>query len=133
MLVVVDASVWVEYLLQTDAAQQYRDTIESETTDLHVPALCDVELISGLRRCIREEDLTISRAEQALEHYLDLPIERHGHTALLERMLELRDNFSAYDAAYAILAESLPAALVTADAPFARALDLHLPAVELIR
>lgn len=38
-------------------------------------------------------------------------------------MLSLRDNFSAYDAAYVALAERLDATLVTADQPLARAVQ----------
>jgi predicted nucleic acid-binding protein len=45
----------------------------------------------------------------ALQHYLLLPLTRHGHQALLPRVLELRANFSAYDACYVALAERLRA------------------------
>lgn len=56
----------------------------------------------------------------ALEDYLDLPLTRHGHRSLLSRILALRSNFSAYDATYVSLAESLGAELLTADQPLAR-------------
>ena len=38
---------------------------------------------------------------------LPLPLTRHGHRSVLGRILELRANFSAYDATYVALA-SLP-------------------------
>jgi predicted nucleic acid-binding protein len=41
-------------------------------------------------------------------------------------MLELRENFTAYDAAYAALAERLGASLLTTDAPLAHAVTSHL-------
>ncbi|HLB78377.1 MAG TPA: type II toxin-antitoxin system VapC family toxin, partial [Candidatus Dormibacteraeota bacterium] len=63
----------------------------------------------------------------ALEDYLDLPLIRHGHQALLGRMLKLRSNFSAYDAAYVALAEQLKGELLTADGGLARSVRRHLP------
>jgi len=44
---------------------------------------------------------------------------------LLERILSLRHNFSAYDASYVALAELLDAEIVTADAALARAIRTH--------
>ena len=67
------------------------------------------------------------RAADAIEDYLDMPISRHGHQALLGRLLELRSNFSAYDAAYVALAEQLSGELVTADDGLATAVRSQLP------
>jgi predicted nucleic acid-binding protein len=89
---------------------------------VHVPTLCDVETLAGLRRALLARALSLGRAEEALVDYLDLPLTRHGHQALLARMLELRDNFSAYDATYVALAECLGGELLTADDRLARAL-----------
>lgn len=58
--------------------------------------------------------------------YLDLPLSRHGHQHLLARILNLRANFSAYDATYIALAERLGATLVTGDQRLARAAESHL-------
>jgi predicted nucleic acid-binding protein len=68
------------------------------------------------------------RAADAIEDYLDLPLFRHGHQALLGRVLQLRSNFSAYDAAYVALAEQLGGELLTVDDRLARAVrtQLHL-------
>jgi len=44
-----------------------------------------------------------------------LPAERFPHTPLLERMWELRHNFTAYDAAYIALAEATNSVLYTSD------------------
>ncbi len=41
--------------------------------------------------------------------------QRHPMTQGLGRMLDLRDNFTVYDAAYIVLAQALDAALVTSD------------------
>ena len=67
--------------------------------------------------------LAESRAEEALTDYLDLPLTRHGHQALLHRILALRANFSAYDASCVALAERLRAPFLTADRRLARACD----------
>ncbi len=99
--------------------------IESAETDLHVPALCDVEFASALRRALRADLLSTGRAAEALRDYRDLPITRHGHLGLLSNILALRENFSAYDAAYVVLAQGLGASLLTGDERLARAVHAH--------
>lgn len=120
-LVVVDASTLAEYLLRTDPGDRVTPVVESPDHDLHVPALCDVELSAVLRRALLSGRLGIRRARSALRDHLDLPLVRHGHRRSLARTLELRENVSAYDAAYVALAERLDAALLTADGALARA------------
>jgi predicted nucleic acid-binding protein len=71
------------------------------------------------------EEIGQARAVQAVEDYLDLPLARHGHQQLIGRVLDLRANFSAYDAAYVALAERLGAALLTGDERLARAARRH--------
>ena len=116
----VDASALVEFLFRTQRAPEVDAILTDPGADLHVPALCDVEVVSALRRALRQNLLTLPRAEEALEDYLDLPLTRHGHQALLPRCFGLRDVFSAYDAAYVALAEGLTAPLLTADLRLAR-------------
>jgi len=94
--------------------------------ELHTPALCDVEVASGLRRALLGGRLEEGRARLALRDMADLPLTRHGHQLLLARALELRHNFSAYDAIYVALAERLGATLVTADRPLASAVRSQL-------
>jgi len=84
---------------------------------------------SALRRLLNAKELTFDRSLEALQDYLDMPLQRHGHESLLPRMLELRDNFSAYDAAYVVLAERLGSKLLSADEPLIRAIRKHLPRV----
>jgi predicted nucleic acid-binding protein len=59
---------------------------------------------------------------------VDLPVERYPHGPLVERIWSLRDNFTAYDATYLALAETIVehgAALLTSDARFANAARAH--------
>lgn len=126
MILVLDASAVVEVLLRTPQGEQVQATIRAPDAELHVPALCDVEVAAVLRRGLLTARLGPPRAAEALEDYFDLPLTRHGHQRLIERALALRDNFSAYDATYVALAERLGAVLVTADGRLARAARTHL-------
>lgn len=93
--------------------------------DVHVPALCDVEVASALRRLRLSSALSEQRRNEALADYVDLSLSRHGHLALLPRVVELGTNFSAYDGAYVALAEALDAVLVTADERLRSAVENH--------
>jgi predicted nucleic acid-binding protein len=57
--------------------------------------------------------------EEALQDYADLRLKRYSHRILLPRIWELRDNLTAYDAAYLALAEVLDAPLITRGRAFA--------------
>jgi predicted nucleic acid-binding protein len=116
---VVDASALVEYLLRTPAGRALEARIIG--ADLHVPALCDVEVAAALRRGLLAGTLELERARLVLQDLAELPLTRHGHQLLLGRLLDLRQNFSVYDATYAALAERLGASLITADGGLARA------------
>ncbi|MGH2740164.1 MAG: type II toxin-antitoxin system VapC family toxin [Actinomycetota bacterium] len=115
MTIVADASALVEHVLRSERAEAISGAVENEGADLHIPALCDVEVASALRGALLGGKLTDERAGEALDDYLDLPLARHGHESLLPRILELRESFTAYDAVYVALAERLDAALLTAD------------------
>jgi predicted nucleic acid-binding protein len=114
-IVVADASAIVEYLLRTEHAEWIGAAISDANHYLHVPASCDVKVTSALRRALQVGALDERRVEEAVEDYLDLPLTRHGHQSLVVRMLELRNNFSAYDATYVALTELLGGDLLTGD------------------
>ncbi|HEV3473639.1 MAG TPA: type II toxin-antitoxin system VapC family toxin, partial [Actinomycetota bacterium] len=123
----LDASAIGEYLLRTELGLQVETIIEEPDARLNVPAICDVEVCSALRRTIRSGELQPSQAVEALAVYLALPITRYGHTALVGRIFELRDNFAASDAAYVALCEQLSATLVTCDNRLTRLVQQRLP------
>ena len=89
--------------------------------DLHAPHLIDVELVHALRRLVHRGELAGDRAQAARADFGDLPIVRYPHVALVDRMWELRDNVTAYDAAFVALSEALGVPLVTTDARLASA------------
>lgn len=99
--------------------------IEDPDTDLHVPALCDVEVSAALRRALLAGAIDERQALDALDDYLDLPLTTHGHRALLHRVIALRHNLSAYDATYVALAEAMQATLLSADRPLLLAVQQH--------
>jgi predicted nucleic acid-binding protein len=112
---VIDASVVLEVLLKTPLGIRHADRILQANDSLHAPHLIDVEVMQVLRRLTLAGDVDEERAEQVLQNLVDLPIVRQEHVPLLNRIWELRDSATAYDAAYIALAEGLPARLVTCD------------------
>lgn len=115
----------MEYLLRTERAASVRAIVREPEVDLHVPALCDIEVAAALRRAMLTGGVNPNRASQAVRDLVDLPLTRHDHRALLPRVLELRSNFSAYDAAYVALAERLEGQLLTADKRLMGAVRRH--------
>lgn len=51
---------------------------------------------------------------------MDLPLTRYPHAPFVGRAWALRENITAYDAAYVALAEALDAPLLTTDGRLAR-------------
>lgn len=83
--------------------------------ELHAPALLDFEVASALRGHLLVGLLDPVNADHALEDFTALRIERHPMTRALRQMLDLRNNLTAYDAAYVVLALGLDAPLITSD------------------
>jgi len=120
-MIVLDASAAVDWLLQTTAGQRIENRIYSHSETLHTPHLLDLEVTQVLRRLTRQGVVSVRRANEAVRDLLELRITRYPHTLLVPQIWQLRHNFSAYDAAYIVLAEKLGAALVTRDAQLASA------------
>ncbi len=88
---------------------------------LCAPHLIDLEVANALRRYVALGRLLAKAGEEALEQWRRLDVERHPHEAYLNRIWQLRDNVSPYDAAYVALAEALSTTLVTGDRRLAAA------------
>jgi len=115
-VIVVDASAVLEVLLNTPAGARVADRLSAAGETLHAPHLLDLEVAQVLRRYAASGELDPRRGAQALEDLADFPLLRYPHDVLLPRIWELRNNLTAYDAAYVALAEVLKAPLVTRDA-----------------
>src|SRR5580658_454474 len=120
-MIVLDASAVVAWLLRTPAGQRVEQRIYARNNTLHTVHLLDVEFAQVLRRLVREGTLARKRAEEAMEDLIAGRVTRYGPVVLLDRIWQLRQNLSAYDAAYVALAEELKAPLITRDQKIAAA------------
>ena len=125
MSLVLDASAAIEWLLQTKVGAKVEARIFSEAATVHAPHLLDIEVAQVLRRYVAAGTIAASRGHDALEDLVDLSLTRYPHEWLLDRVWELRDNLTAYDATYVALAEALDAPLVTCDGKMALARGHH--------
>lgn len=119
-MLVIDASAVVELLMASPTGSAVGDFVFSSDEPLAAPQLVDIEVLHAIRRFHRTGVLSLDRSEQALEDFGDLPINRYGHEILRAGMWRLRNNVTAYDAAYIALAEILEARIVTCDGKLAR-------------
>lgn len=120
-MIVLDASALVELVLCTEKGARIARRISSPEDSLNIPHLADVEVAQTLRRYVRDGSVDPEAAVGALDDLRDLDLERHPHEPWLDRIWELRENLTAYDATYAALAEVLGAVLVTCDQKLSRA------------
>ncbi|MFC4060066.1 type II toxin-antitoxin system VapC family toxin [Planomonospora corallina] len=120
MSLVVDASIVFRLLANVKGDDLLRQRLARR---LHAPALIDVEIASVVRGHVitskPEVRISEERARVMLERYAQLKITRHPMLPLQRRVLELRNNLTAYDAMYVALAELLGVPLLTDDAKFA--------------
>ncbi len=119
-MLVVDTSAALAALLPTPSSARLVARLAADG-DLHAPHLIDVELLHALRRLTRREEISAERAEAVREDFHDLAVVRYPHVDLLDRMWQLRDTITAYDAAFVALSEALDVPLVTVDARLAGA------------
>jgi len=101
-MIVLDASVVLELLINGPLANSLRRDLGEHSDSFIAPHLLDVEVLSAIR--------SLAAGQPAM-----LPVQRVPHTPLLNRMWELRHNFTAYDSAYIALAEATDSILYTSD------------------
>jgi len=120
-VIVLDASAVVEWLLGRPLAGGVASRIADPDLTLHAPHLLTVEVAQVVRRHVLAGSVGVARGAEAIEDLADLDVTTHPHEPLLPRIWQLRENVTAYDAAYLALAEVLDAPLLTLDERLARA------------
>jgi predicted nucleic acid-binding protein len=111
---VTDAGVWIRAIVDEAPGGPVRRRLLAETS-VASPALIDLEFANVLRGLVTKKSIHHRQAERALTEFVQAPIQRYGHLALLDRIWRLRANLTAYDASYVALAELLGVGLLTID------------------
>ena len=114
-LAVVDASVLTAFYASDDPRRELIVARLAVGDALFAPAHVDAEVVSALRGLSRSNPTLADFVPHALRHLAGFPIRRMALAPLMQRMWELRDNITPYDAAYVALAERLDAPLLTGD------------------
>ncbi|HUY67361.1 MAG TPA: type II toxin-antitoxin system VapC family toxin [Acidimicrobiales bacterium] len=121
-MIVVDASAALSAVLNDGPARR-----ALADDQLNAPHLIDSEVASGLRRRVAARQLGADAGWTALDAFRRLGMMRYPVFSLLDRIWELRDDLTAYDASYVALAELLDCNLLTADARLGRAVGTRCP------
>jgi predicted nucleic acid-binding protein len=128
-VIVLDTSALLDLLVGDPPPEGLALRLD-EGGSLHAPHLIDAGVINALRRLVRLGTLDSKRADLAVARIEEFPILRYPHVHLRQRMWELRDSLTAYDAAFVALAEVLDVPLVTTDGRLAGSSG-HRAAIEL--
>ncbi|MDE0168806.1 MAG: type II toxin-antitoxin system VapC family toxin [bacterium] len=115
-MIVVDASAAVLALLDKGDARRHLST-----NRLSAPHLVDAEVLQTMRKLVLRGTLSDDHAEQSVERWRRLEVQRFALVGFAPRIWALRHDISAYDACYVSLAEALECPLLTADARIAAA------------
>ncbi|MDQ3761507.1 MAG: type II toxin-antitoxin system VapC family toxin [Actinomycetota bacterium] len=119
-MTVVDASVVVRLLANRPADEGLRRRL-SALRAVHAPHLIDAEVANATRGLLLDGKIDLSRAVELLTDFAALRIRRYPMRPHLNRVIELRNNLTAYDAVYVALSETLRMPLLTQDPKLRRA------------
>lgn len=120
-MIVLDASAAVDVVLERGDEGEWVASELAAAGSVHTPHLIDTEFASTLRRLVLLGEISPEHGAAALRHYRQLRLIRYPGEPLLDRIWQLRDTLTAYDATYIALAETLDAPLVTTDRRLGRA------------
>jgi predicted nucleic acid-binding protein len=118
---VLDASVVTDAMAVGGVVGDRARRLVAEESWLHAPAMAGAEITSALRAMVFRGLLGSGEARAAAIRASRLRSRRYPFEPFLERVWELRDNVTVYDAWYVSLAEALEVALVTSDERLRRA------------
>lgn len=120
-VIALDVSAAADVLLKFEPrASRIRERMRKSEGGIHVPHIFELEVLNTLRRHFLSGNLSEEREAEALEDLSDLKLTRYPHTPFVERIWELKENITAYDASYIALSETLDTPLVTTDGRLAR-------------
>ena len=114
-IIVVDASLLVDAALGDE-----RVAPRIMGVDRHGPVTLDAEFVHALRRKWLARLISDEEARAAITLFESYEVTRHPIVDLKKRMWAIRQNLTAYDAAYVALAEILDAPLLTRDRRLSR-------------
>jgi predicted nucleic acid-binding protein len=119
MTIVVDASAAIASLVDAGAEGTWARRLLS-SDELAAPHLMSIEAANILRRHELRGVVTTADASVAIVELMQLPVVLFSLQGFSERVWELRQNVTAYDAWYVALSEALRAPLATLDHNLAR-------------
>lgn len=124
-MIVIDCSSLVHFLLDHGKIGTAIRERVSRAGTLAAPGLLDYEITSATFALARgrrgdKPKITGKEAVKAITDYQSLNLDLHPTLVLWQRVRELSDDLSVYDAHYVALAESLGVPLITSDARIER-------------
>ncbi|MGI8778539.1 MAG: type II toxin-antitoxin system VapC family toxin [Acidimicrobiales bacterium] len=114
MTLAVDASTVVAALVDGGPEGSWADEVLASDT-LAAPHLLHVEVASVLRRAVNAGHLSGDTASLAHSDLLRIRVDLLPYAPFADRVWQLRDNVSPYDAWYVAVAELIDAPLATLD------------------
>lgn len=130
-MLVLDASVVVDLLLNTPRSEAVRRVLADRSESLHSPDNMPIECINVLRRVWTGADRRLG--DSALDDLDDLGITYHSFDDPYRRHLwSMTGSLAAFDAGYVTLCQALGATLVTSDRALARSSSGLCDSIEIL-
>ncbi|TQS41263.1 type II toxin-antitoxin system VapC family toxin [Cryptosporangium phraense] len=130
-MIVVDACVLADAMMDDGPVGDAARSALSADLVWAAPTHLFVEVLSVVRKKARAGALAPARAAEIAAALPELVIDQVDAVQLTDRIWELRENLTTYDAAYVAAAELYECAVVTSDARLAKAPGVRCP-VELL-